>query len=67
MAKRKRTRKTDDTSDRFTMRLNPATREALAARAKADGRPLANYVRRILEEHIKTHPLATAPALAAVA
>lgn len=67
MAKRKRTRKTGDTDHRFTVRLAPQLREALAALAKDEGRPLGNYVRRLLEEHIKAQPQPAAPTLAAVA
>lgn len=63
MAKRKRKKTKPDEIDRFTMRLPPQLRAELLTRAQADGRTLSNYVRRVLEEHVK----ATAPALAPLA
>lgn len=65
MAKRKRKKMKPDEIDRFTMRLPPQLHAELRTRAQADGRTLSNYVRRVLEEHVKA---TSAPApLAAVA
>jgi len=59
--KRKRARQPKpDVDDRFTMRLKPNLREALAALAEADKRPLANYVRCVLEEHVEQTKIAAA-------
>jgi predicted DNA binding CopG/RHH family protein len=39
-------------ADQVAIRIAPADLEALAARAAAEERPLAQYVRRVLRQHI---------------